>query len=327
MLIRFFRSSFIIQYAVLALIGVGLWIPGFLHPLPLPVEGSPVAPLYDLIYRIMPEIPWLPVALALLLVFSEALILNSIFIYHDLVPKNSLLPSLIFIILMSSGNQSLTLYPVLLAILPLTFFLHLLYQIYEESHNLNKVLGVGLLAALTSMIYAPLVLFLLFIWIAFLVYRSLQWREWLVALIGFGLPYVYLATYYFWVDKLGEISALYIQYFRDILVFKVTMDPLQLGIWGIFSLLMFLPAVFRVSATLGGFNIAFRRRMAATVWMAVFGAIMIVSPGDIFCNNLIYLPATGILAHYYSTMKRPLWHEMILLLYLAAIGAHNYMTI
>jgi hypothetical protein len=324
MLIKFFRSSFIIQYAALFFITVSLWIPAFLHPLPLPEEGSLVAPVYDLIYRIMPDIPWLPAAIALLLVFAEALILNSIFIYHDLVPKNTLLPSLIFILLMSSGNQSLTLYPVIIAILPLTFFLHTLYEIYEESHNLNKVLGVGLMAAITSMIYAPLVLLLLFTWIAFLVYRSLQWREWLVALIGFALPYVYLGTYYFWMDRLGEISSLYVKYFGDILIFKVTMDPIQMGIWGIFSLLIFLPAVFRVSATLGGFNIAFRRRMAATVWMAVFGAIMIVSPGDIFCNNLIYLPATGILAHFYSSMKRPVLHEIILLLYLAAIGFHNY---
>lgn len=327
MLIRFFRYSFIIQYIALILIGVALWVPAFLDPQPLPLHGSTAAPVYLLIERVFPGLLWLAPLLGLLLVLAVALILNSIFIYHDLVPKNTLLPSLLFLLFMSSDPSALTLYPVLLVMLPMAYYAHLLYKLYEESQNLNIVLGLGLLSALTSMLYPPLMLFLLFTWIAILVYRTFHWREWLVALIGFVLPYLYLGIYYFWMDQLVAVGESYLQYFRELLVFKASVDLLQLPVWGIFLVLILLPAVFRVSSTLGGYNIAFRRRMAATIWMAIFSLLTVVARGEISFNTLLYLPATVILAHHYSSIKKPVVSEIILMLYLIAIGAHNYLSV
>jgi hypothetical protein len=325
MLIRFFRSSFLIQYLALIIIGVTLWIPAFINPPVNETESSLVSPLYHFITGLLPDIAWLPVLIALLLVFTEAIILNIIFIYHDLVPKNSLLPALLFTLFMSSGAQFITLYPALLATFPLIFFLHQVYLLFEESENLNRTLSIGILAALSSLLYAPMLLLIFYIWIVFLIYRMLHWREWFISVIGFVLPYLYLGVYYFWLDKLQDFYDEYIDYTVNIFQFTATADIFQIAIWIIFALLLVLPSVVKVLSTMGSHNIAFRRKMSATVWMALFAAFMIITQGDIGSNNILYLPAAGIVAYHFHSVKKSAWNELVVLSYLILIGVHNYL--
>ena len=118
MLIRFFRSSYIIQYALLAIIAAALWAGAFIQPQNMPEGVEYVTPLYNLLADLLHEFPRIMVSLAFVLILLEAFILNSILIYHDMVPKNSLLPSFIFILLMSSAPGLLNLYPVLVIMPP-----------------------------------------------------------------------------------------------------------------------------------------------------------------------------------------------------------------
>ena len=64
--------------------------------------------------------------------------------------------------------------------------------------------------------------------------------------------------------------------------------------------------------------------MAATIWMAVFGAFMVLIKGDTGFHTVIYLPAAGIIAHQFQAMKKSAWNELVLLSYLLLIGVHNY---
>ena len=326
MFIRFFKSSYLIQYLVLVIIGVVLWIPAFLHPPQLLKVGHEVAPLFKLIEGLEPGVPWIPVLIAFLLVLAEGIIMNIIFIYHDLVPKNTLLSSFLFLLFMSSSAPNLTFYPAILSVLPLVFFLQLVFQIYDQSENLSKVLSVGLLASVCSMIYTPLILLLLFLWLVFMVYRTFNLREWIIAFMGFILPYIYLIVFYFWNDKLGNVLTNYRDYTRGIFDFTFSDDILQISIWVIFSLLMLLPSIVRVISGLSSNNIAFRRKMAVTIWLAVFGAFITLTGGNAGFNTVIYLPAAAIVAYQFQVMKKSAWNEIVLLAYIILVGIHNYMA-
>jgi hypothetical protein len=132
MLIKFFRSSFLIQYFVLVLVTVALWIPGFLTNPGLPVEPNLITPLYNIAHYLLKL--WEPAspALSFAIVLISALTLNNILVFHDLTPKNNLLPAFIFILFMGSNPHALGTYPVILALPFFTWFLHTIFKMNDE---------------------------------------------------------------------------------------------------------------------------------------------------------------------------------------------------
>jgi hypothetical protein len=327
MLIRFFRSSFIAQYFALLVIAVVLWVPAFLQGRWTMPESSQVMPLYHLIAGNLPDLSWLPPLLGLFIILFTAVILNNIFIFHDLIPKNSLLPAMLFIVFMSSAPATLTLYPSMLAMLPMAAFLHQVYRLYDQNDNPNTALNIGILAAISSMIYLSIALLVFYTMIVYLIYRILSWRQWSIVILGFILPYLYLLTYYFWFDRLEAISAQYLGHFEGFFRITAPYDLFQVSVWVVFGLLMLLPSTVRIISTLGGQNITHRRKMAVTVWLAIFGAVTLFMEGDIAYNTLIYIPAAGIVAAHFHMIKRSPWNELVLLAYLLMIGVHNYLNL
>jgi hypothetical protein len=306
-------------------IAVVLWIPGFLSYSPIIGENDVTIPMYQFVVRYLPHTNWFLPLLSLLIVIAAAIILNNIFILHNLIPKNSLLPAFLFILFMSSSPQTLTLYPVILVLLPMVFFLHLSYQVYEQFENPNKALSLGLLAGISSMIYFPAALMILFIWLVFLIYRSFSWRQWAVALLGYTLPYLYMIVYYFWMDSVPGLIENYRNNFSHILNISAHPDNFQLATWIIFTLLLLLPALVRIISTIGSQNITFRRKMSVTIWMAVFAVMAMVFGGEIKTHNLLFIPAAGIVAYQFHSIKKSAWNDIVILAYLVLIGVHNYL--
>ncbi len=110
MLIKFFRSSFLIQYFALVLITAAIWIPGFLSNPGLPVEPRLITPLYNIAHYVLSMLDFASPLIALAIVFISALTLNNILVFHELTPKNNILPAFIFILLMGSNPLNLCSY-------------------------------------------------------------------------------------------------------------------------------------------------------------------------------------------------------------------------
>ena len=327
MLIRFFRSSYIIQYALLAIIAAALWAGAFIQPQNMPEGVEYVTPLYNLLADLLHEFPRIMVSLAFVLILLEAFILNSILIYHDMVPKNSLLPSFIFILLMSSAPGLLNLYPVLVIMPLMIFFLHTVFKMYELSDNTNTVLSAGLLLSVSSMFYGQASLLLIFFWIIFLIFRILSWREWLISIISFIVPYLYLLAAYLWFEDMDKVYLAYGSFYSDILVSVYRTAIFQYIIWGIIILLIILPSFFTVLSSLGTYNINLRKKMSVTAWLVVFAGILVFTRGRIEFNSLFFLPATILVSHFLSNLKKTAWHDVVIMILLVLIIIHNFISL
>ncbi len=327
MLIKFFRSSFLIQYFVLLIITGGIWFKAFMQPAELPVEQSFIAPFWSLLFPLLKQIPGLLAPIALFFIFSSALALNSVLAFHELIPKNSLLPSLLFILFMSSSPCLMTIYPSLLMTPILIYLLHLAFRMYEQSDYIRSSFSAGLLISLMSMLYTPAVFLVILFFLVFLVFGILSWREWVILIIGFFLPFFYLAVYYFWTDKLLEAASEYIGYFIRFFNFHFDFNILQLATWGLFIVLMLIPAIYRISSTLNGFNINFRKKMTASIWLLLISAVLIPSDQGIAFNNMFFLPSTILIAHHYSVIRKSYFHDIILLVFITLIVLQNFFFI
>jgi hypothetical protein len=327
MLIKFFRSSFLIQYFFLVVIAAAIWLPGFLVSKGLPVETSMVTPLYNLAHYVLNLFGMASPIIAFAIVFISALTLNNILVFHDLTPKNNILPAFIFILLMGSNPEILCSYPFVITLPLFTWFLHTIFKMNDEPENYMEVFNASILISIISMIYPLALLLFPFIWLALLIYGTVNGRNIIISLIAFSLPYLYLSLYYFWTDQLGAAFLDYKEYYGKILDVQLNKNILQMAVWTMFAVFMLLPAYMRITGTLGSFSINFRKKMAATAWLVAFSVPMIILFGKVDYNTMIFLPASIMIAHYYNLFKKSVINEIGLLLYLLLILANNYLPL
>jgi hypothetical protein len=325
MLIKFFKSSFIIQYLALALVTAALWVPGFLVNTGLPEDPSIITPFYNMAHWLLRL--WEPAspAAAVAIVFISALTLNNILIFHDLTPKNNILPAFIFILFMGSNPHALSTYPYILTLPFFTWFLHTIFKMNDEPENYMEVFNASILVSVISMIYPIAIILFLFIWMTLLVYGIFNGRNLVISVLAVILPYVYLFLYYFWTDQVPAALTAYDDYFGKIFSFTMNKEAMQLVIWSIFAVFMLLPAFMRISATLSSFNINFRKKMSTVTWMLVFSIPIIIIHGSVDYNTLIFLPAGIMVVHYYQIFKKSLMNEIGLLVFLILVLINNYL--
>ena len=327
MLIKFFKSSFIVQYFILVVISVGLWMPGFLNLQEVQGEISLTTPLYNLVHNLLVILqPYNPI-IAFIIVLISGLTLNNILVYHDLTPKNNLLPAFIFIVLFSSNPATLNMYPLILTIPFFTWFLHTIFTVNDEPENNLAVFNASMILSVISLIYFPAVMLFFLLWLILLVFGAFSGRNIIITFIGFFMPYLYLTLYYFWIDKLAEAGDAYLNFFDNLLHFQVVHDYLQYAIWAYFVFLILFPAFFKITGTLSSYNINFRKKMGATNWFFLYSSPFIILAGKCDLNLFILIPASIIISHYFNIFKKSAWNEIVLLVFLALIGLHNYLNL
>jgi hypothetical protein len=327
MLIKFFRSSFLIQYFVLVVLTAAIWIPGFLANPGLPVEPSLITPFYNIAHYLLKMFDAASPLVALVIVLLSALTLNNILIFHELTPKNNVLPAFLFILLMGSNPLTLCTYPVILSLPFFTWFLHSVYKMNDEPENYMEVFNASILISVISLIYPVAIILYACIWLILLIYGTFNGRNLIISFIAVSLPYVYLLLYFFWTDQLNEALGSYLAYFGQIFDFQMNRNLLQLLIWGTFAIFMLLPAFMRITGTLSTFSINFRKKMAATSWLMAFSLPIIIFQGKVDYSTLLFIPASVMIAHYYHLFKKSVLNEIALLIFLILVLVNNYLQL
>ncbi|NQY08884.1 MAG: hypothetical protein HRT71_05125 [Flavobacteriales bacterium] len=197
MIIDFFKSDHPRAIFVLPIVLLGFWCFAFIDI--EAVTESVDMPLYELI-RNMLGYSYLSKILAIILIFIEALLLNRIVMSRNVYSKNSYLPSLLYVVLMSSFPSMLYLNPVLIANLILILALGKMFKIDNEEKYFSNVFDASVLVGIASLIYFPAIIFSLFIFCCLFFISRSGLREKLITIVGIALPHTFAFVYYFWID-------------------------------------------------------------------------------------------------------------------------------
>ena len=100
-MIKFFRQSYAIQYVVIALMAIALWIPAFLSGQAITGLESPVTPLFNLVNRLLGFSVIAQYAFAFLLIVLEALLFNAVLVNNQITGKVGTMAAFVFVLLMS----------------------------------------------------------------------------------------------------------------------------------------------------------------------------------------------------------------------------------
>ena len=161
-MIKFFRQSYAIQYVVIALLAIALWVPAFLSGKNAIGLDSPVTPLFNIIDRLLGFSPILQHTVAFLLIVLEALIFNAILVNNQITGKVGTMGAFVFVLMMSLTCAQTQFYPFALATLFIILMLRSFYEVHLSPNPEISLLNAGLLMALASMCYFPAIL--LIVW-------------------------------------------------------------------------------------------------------------------------------------------------------------------
>jgi hypothetical protein len=323
MFTRFFRSSFFSQYVAIIVAGLLLWVRAFIVPQLMPVPSGP-APLYELLYSVLSDIPLLAVILGYLLNLFSAFYLNFLLTKHEILAKNSSIAAFLFIFLMSYYPVLLTLHPVNICLFILLLILERVFASYNRQEPVDLAYSAGFLIGIGSMFYFPFIFFYIFVLIAFIVFRTSSLREWFGSFIGLGTPYIFLLVYYFWFD---EVKVRLFEFFQSFIPF-FNLESFRNTGFLIFTSIQLILLLFGIAACLPRISektIEIRRKTILLIWLAIVVLLSFPFVGSLLPYHLLisFITVSALLSMYILRLKNSFNLEIILMLLILLVFMHN----
>jgi hypothetical protein len=141
--------------------------------------------------------PLVNIFLAGVLVFIQALLVNSLVNQYGLLSKPSFLPALMYIIVSGLFTPFLVLSPPLICNFLLIWMLYKLFGLYKGDDANSTTYDLGMIVAVGSLIYLPFIYLFLAIWAALVLFRPFNWREWVIGIMGYATIFFFLAVAYY----------------------------------------------------------------------------------------------------------------------------------
>lgn len=205
---------------VLLLAAYALVLKGYflLHPR-APLDNNANGYLYDVLTGFLDRIFHGNAAgftaLAVLLLFIQALLLNRIVNDYRVLPRSSFLPAMVYLLFTSFFRDWNYFSSAVVANTLLLGVLANLLALYSKNSARGTVFNTGLLIGIAALFYVPAVFFLVLLWATLLINRPFNPAEWIIAVTGMLCPYYFLGTWLFLeggLSRLWKLPVVHISY-------------------------------------------------------------------------------------------------------------------
>lgn len=279
-------------------------------------------PLYVLIKNLMGGNILIEKIIALIITIASALYLIQLNTKHILIKYRTYLPALLYILFASSFVPLQRINPAVFASPFLILAIDNLLSSYENKNPLDRFFKASFLIALGSLIYLPLGVFIILVFISLIILNNNGIRQWLTVLFGFITPWLLALIYYFVWHSSPEM------------LFTIVSHALApIGIIGYYGLaftvfysfvsFLLLISLFFLLGNLPTQKINIRKYYSLFIWMGLFSAViaLFLAFSSIEIVYLAAIPSTFVIANYFTFAKSKFWSELFfsILLILTAL--------
>jgi hypothetical protein len=326
MFIRIFRSKYFLQFLLFFILAFALWIDVLINPskINLALQNTGASWLD----KIFTGFPLITVILSIGLLIFQALVFNQIHDNHRLAERNQMLVAAFYILLMSSTPILVRPNIMIIVNFLMIILINTMLNILGKHEPYRQVFDAAFLVGIASLLYFPAVVFIVFIWLCFVVFQIFTWREWVISIFAFLIPYLFVGTYYFYTDELLEVLQKYVTNFYEIKPIIVSTNTYAFIIWGLLTFLVLL--VFsRMLKGIAESISDLRKKNRVVLFFLFIVAVSSVYSGENFRMHLSLaaIPVSAIFGTYFSQSKRMLLPEIITMLILMVIFAGKFMTL
>lgn len=234
---------------------------------------------------------------ASLVIIGNAIFINAIFNWNQFLERNSFMPSLLYIVLLSFYHSFYQLDGLLISHIFLILCLYQLYFLRQNEDGRKSVFNASFFAGIAATFHPPLIGFLPFIFFMMWNIRPFVIREIILCCVGFAVPLFYAGFYLIYTGTSIDLTLLKTStnYERQQFDFLVTS-----GIF-IFSLLLSLVSI---QAHIQKSSIRLKK-MTRILWLFVLVGLIIGTIDFLFFNqiqrfSLIMIPFSFFLTFSFS---------------------------
>lgn len=317
-----FANLFFVPFAVLAFWAGKLFAP-FVYPF-APGEADNV--LYKSIFNLTGNAPLLSVILSAVVVMLLSVFIELIIARYQFIRIRTRLPAILFVLLVGGLIQLHSLHPVYFAALFLLFAIFRFFGIFEQSKAYNIIFDVGFLLGIGSLFYINLFIVLP----AFLIGVSVlshgtRWRDYIVLILGFTLPFLFAASYYFYIDQLSEIVAVYRNFITQSIGYLKGNLLLQIYL-GVLVLLTLIASI-DIAQHYDTKKVSSRKYFLVLFFIFLFsmGSYIFIPATSQEMLIITAIPVTFLLSNFLVFLKSKFWGELFFLLLLAVVIAMQFL--
>jgi hypothetical protein len=261
---------------------------------------------------------------AIILVMIQAYIFNAVLLKKNIHREKSYLPALLYVLLMFSFFDFLTLSPLLIS---MTFLMLLLRNIFwlNDGAKDEQIFNIGIYLGLAILSYLPNWVLLFFVLLCITFFRSATFRQYM--LFVYGLLITLGLTILLYGFKVGY-EGIFTNYFFTLLDFNFTQSYLTLkGFAPLLALFIFflLIGLFKTYTERGFINYQSLCQLIMILWV-FFNVI------TFFINNkiaplqlMIFVPSLAFfLTYFFLIIKREWLSEVFFLMFLGLLFGTSY---
>ena len=326
MIIDVFKKDYIQQGVFIVVAVVALWASAFIFPERIVIAKEPYSLLYGYLESFALAYPMVAVILSFVLIVAEGFYFNHILVSNNLIHTTTLFPMFVYVLLMSANPSNQTFTPVLFANIFLLIALQNIINCYNQEHSYEKVFNASFCIALAFLFYFPSIYMLLFVVVAFIVYKLYYWREWFVVLLGFVAPFFALFAYYYITDQLdGVLNGLSTEALRFSITFDLSAN-VPMICTAVLALLG-LVAFITITSGLSKRVIIYRKKALIILLLLLIGVAFSLYDIVFPANQQNYvLPMSFMLPTFFvSIRKNKKMCNMLFVLFLLAIYMNAYL--
>jgi len=326
MLIGFIKHNRAFSIVILPVALILLWLHAFLNPVTPLTENA--CPVYGLLISGIKEYPFIVTLISCMLILCEALLLNFIIEKNEIINTTTYLPALIYILLMGLQPEMFSLHPIIISNLFILLALHKLMQTYRKETAYSGAFDTGFFISLACLFYAPSIVFVLMFWIGLIIIRPFIWREWVLSLLGFLLPFVYLLFVYFWTDKLQTLEQDML--YKTIISTNKSLHTITFSLAGSLQALILLSALFLSSGRFlndfGKGTVRLRNYLLLLVYCFILALISIILAPEysIVYLSFLAIPFSVFFTSYLLFAKKGWVAEILFLLLVISIFINQF---
>lgn len=241
--------------------------------------------------------------IACVVVLLGAFFVNFMAVQQEITSKTNFLPSFFYILFSFSATAKNSLEPILVANLFVMASLYFVINSYRRDEALPDFFNAGLCMGLASFFYIDYIIIFPVLYIATLILRAFNWREWVVSFLGLIAPlFVYMCLCYLY-D--GNIFVFYSMMKKAINQLQLpVISEYYIGFMAV-SILLFVFAIFHYFNKGFGSKVKTQKTKYIMLWLLGFCVLMAFFeqlPDMLLLSSII--PLSVILGDYMAEIKQ-----------------------
>jgi len=274
-------------------------------------------PLFNLFENFIPVNSLASKLVGFAFVLFQAFLLIQFNKKYILINSRTYLPAFFYILIAGSFIPLQSFNPVIIGTVFIFLALNYIFSIYRVEYALNKLYVAGFFISIASLFWIPFAVFFLVIWISLAVLRPFIGREWIVSILGFLTPYLFVFVFYFVVYDLAEITLLLENIIEGFLFVK-EFHTINLAYYLFYGFLSFIiiNASYVLIINFQKKKIRTRKYFVINWWVFLFCLLLFFFFKNVSfeISYLISIPVSFLLTNYFYTVKRSWYLNSVIII-------------